>query len=55
VARRANSLILLDRGWSCEEVAEALAANIRRHVKRLPRKYGYLPDLQDAAVLNVLQ
>lgn len=24
VARRANSLILLDRGWSCEEVAEAL-------------------------------
>ncbi len=24
VARRANSLILLDRGWSCEDVAEAL-------------------------------
>jgi transposase len=24
VARRANALILLDKGWSCEEVAEAL-------------------------------
>jgi type I restriction enzyme, R subunit len=30
-------------------------ANIRRHVKRLLRKYGYPPDLQDAAVQNVLQ
>lgn len=30
-------------------------ANIRRHVKRLLRKYGYPPDLQDAAVRNVLQ
>jgi type I restriction enzyme R subunit len=29
--------------------------HIRRHVKRLLRKYGYPPDLQDAAVLNVLQ
>jgi type I restriction enzyme R subunit len=29
-------------------------ANIRRHVKRLLRKYGYPPDLQDAAVQNVL-
>jgi hypothetical protein len=25
------------------------------HVKRLLRKYGYPPDLQDAAVQNVLQ
>jgi hypothetical protein len=24
VARRANGLVLLDKGWSCEEVAEAL-------------------------------
>ncbi|MCA8906585.1 MAG: type I restriction endonuclease subunit R [Rhodospirillaceae bacterium] len=30
-------------------------ANIRRHVKRILRKYGYPPDLQDAAVQNVLQ
>lgn len=30
-------------------------ANIRRHVKRLLRKYGYSPDLQNAAVQNVLQ
>ncbi len=30
-------------------------ANIRRHVKRLLRKYGYPPDFQDAAVQNVLQ
>ena len=30
-------------------------ANIRRHVKRLLRKYGYPPDLQEAAVQNVLQ
>jgi hypothetical protein len=29
--------------------------NFRRQVKRLPRKYGYPPDLQDAAVQNVLQ
>ena len=34
---------------------ESARANIRRHVKRLLRKYGYPPDLQDAAVLNVLQ
>jgi hypothetical protein len=24
VARRANAIILLDQGWSCERVAEAL-------------------------------
>lgn len=29
-------------------------ANIRRHVKRLLRKYGYPPDLQDEAVRTVL-
>jgi type I restriction enzyme R subunit len=34
---------------------ENARANIRRHVKRLLRKYGYPPDLQDAAVQNVLQ
>jgi type I restriction enzyme R subunit len=34
---------------------ESARANIRRHVKRLLRKYGYPPDLQDAAVQNVLQ
>jgi type I restriction enzyme R subunit len=34
---------------------DSARANIRRHVKRLLRKYGYPPDLQDAAVLNVLQ
>jgi type I restriction enzyme R subunit len=34
---------------------DSARANIRRHVKRLLRKYGYPPDLQDAAVINVLQ
>jgi restriction endonuclease HindI-like protein len=34
---------------------DSACANIRRHVKRLLRKYGYSPDLQDAAVQNVLQ
>jgi type I restriction enzyme R subunit len=34
---------------------QPMRANIRRHVKRLLRKYGYPPDLQDAAVQNVLQ
>lgn len=34
---------------------ESARANIRRHVKRLLRKYGYPPDFQDAAVQNVLQ
>jgi type I restriction enzyme R subunit len=38
--------------WMHRELARA---NIRRHVKRLLRKYRYPPDLQDAAVLNVLQ
>ena len=33
---------------------DSARANIRRHVKRL-RKFGYPPDLQDAAVQNVLQ
>jgi len=34
---------------------DSARANIRRHVKRLLRKYGYPPDLKDAAVHNVLQ
>jgi type I restriction enzyme R subunit len=34
---------------------DSARANIRRHVKRLLRKYGYPPDLQAAAVQNVLQ
>jgi Domain of unknown function (DUF3387) len=34
---------------------DSARANIRRHVKRLLRKYGYPPDLRDAAVHNVLQ
>jgi type I restriction enzyme R subunit len=34
---------------------EAARADIRRRVKRILRKYGYPPDLQDAAVQNVLQ
>ena len=34
---------------------ESIRARIRVHVKRLLRKYGYPPDLQDAAVRNVLQ
>ncbi len=34
---------------------QSARANIRRHVKRLLRKYGHPPDLQDAAVQNVLQ
>jgi type I restriction enzyme R subunit len=34
---------------------DSARANIRRHVKWLLRKYGYPTDLQDAAVLNVLQ
>jgi type I restriction enzyme R subunit len=34
---------------------DSARANIRRHVMRLLRKYGYPPDLQDAAVRNVLQ
>ena len=34
---------------------DSARANIRRHVKRLLRKYGYPPDLQEAAVQTVLQ
>jgi type I restriction enzyme R subunit len=34
---------------------ESTRADIRRRVKRILRKYGYPPDLQDAAVQNVLQ
>ena len=34
---------------------DSARARIRVHVKRLLRKYGYPPDLQDAAVQNVLQ
>jgi type I restriction enzyme, R subunit len=30
-------------------------ADIRRRVKRILRKHGYPPDLQDAAVQNVLE
>ena len=37
------------------DAPDAARANIRRHVKRLFGKYGYPPDLQDAAVQNVLQ
>lgn len=34
---------------------ESARAHIRRLLKRILRKYGYPPDLQDAAVQNVLQ
>ena len=34
---------------------ENARARMRVLVKRILRKYGYPPDLQDAAVLNVLQ
>ncbi|MGB9064812.1 MAG: type I restriction enzyme endonuclease domain-containing protein [Pseudolabrys sp.] len=34
---------------------ETVRARMRVLVKRLLRKYGYPPDLQDAAVQNVLQ
>jgi type I restriction enzyme R subunit len=34
---------------------EAARARMRVLVKRILRKYGYPPDLQDAAVQNVLQ
>lgn len=34
---------------------DSARANIRRLVKRILRKYGYPPDLQDAAVRSVLQ
>jgi type I restriction enzyme R subunit len=53
----AHELITVIRGnlsvdWVHRDSARA---NIRRHVKRLLRKYGYPPDLRDAAVQNVLQ
>jgi hypothetical protein len=39
-----------------ETLADMIGAKrFRRHVKRLLREYGYPPDLQDAAVVNVLQ
>jgi len=34
---------------------DAARARLRVLVKRVLRKYGYPPDLQDAAVQNVLQ
>ena len=34
---------------------DSARANIRRHVKRILGRYGYPPDLQKAAVQNVLQ
>ncbi|WPL20877.1 hypothetical protein Thiofri_00983 [Thiorhodovibrio frisius] len=33
---------------------ESARANIRKHVKRILRKYGYPPDLQAAALQTVL-
>ncbi len=53
----AHELITIIRGnvtvdWMHRDSARA---NIRRLVRRLLRKYGYPPDLQDAAVQNVLQ
>ena len=53
----AHELVTIIRGnmtvdWMHRDSARA---NIRRLVKRLLRKYGYPPDLQDAAVQNVLE
>ncbi len=53
----AHELVTIIRGnvtvdWMHRDSARA---NIRRLVRRLLRKYGYPPDLQDAAVQNVLQ
>lgn len=50
----AHELVIVIKGnvttdWTHRENARA---NIRRHVKRLLRKYGYPPDLLDAAVLQ---
>ena len=39
-------------GWTQRE---STRAKMRVLVKRILRKYGYPPDLQDAAVQNVLQ
>jgi type I restriction enzyme R subunit len=53
----AHELVTLVRGNATVDwIHRASArANIRRLVKRLLRKYGYPPDLQDAAVQTVLQ
>jgi type I restriction enzyme, R subunit len=48
----AHELFIVITDWTRRDSARA---NIRRHVRRLQRKCGYPPDLQDAAVLNVLQ
>jgi hypothetical protein len=53
----AHELVMVIKGnvsvdWMHRDSARA---NIRRHVKRLLRKYDYPPDLHDAAVQNVLQ
>ena len=53
----AHELVMVIKGnlrvdWMHRDSARA---NIRRHVKRLLRRYGYPPDLQDSAVQNVLQ
>ena len=48
----AHELVIVITDWTHRDSARA---NIRRHVKPLPRKYGYPPNLQDAAMLNVLQ
>jgi len=53
----AHELVMVIKGnlsvdWMHRDSARA---RIRTHVKRLLRKYGYPPDLQDAAVQNVLQ
>jgi type I restriction enzyme R subunit len=53
----AHELVMVIKGnlsvdWMHREWARA---NIRRRVKRLLRRYGYPPDLQDSAVQYVLQ
>ncbi len=47
---RANANATID--WSHRESARA---RMRALVKRILRKYGYPPDLQDAAVQTVIQ
>ncbi len=37
------------------QVRESARANIRRFVRRILKKHGYPPDLQDAAVKLVLE
>ncbi|HTE79576.1 MAG TPA: type I restriction enzyme endonuclease domain-containing protein, partial [Reyranella sp.] len=53
----AHELVMSVKGsvstdWTHRESARA---RIRVLVKRILRKYGYPPDLEDAAVQNVLQ